>query len=134
MAEVTAKMVGELREETGAGMMDCKKALTEANGSMEEARMILRKKGAAKADKRGAERSASEGIVAEFVSESGSVGVLLELNCETDFVARNEDFRTLAHDLAREIATAGKPFNDVSSLLASKPTTAGAEGARPFRT
>jgi len=128
MAEITAKMVSQLREETGAGMMDCKRALTEANGDMQEAQTILRKKGAAKADKRGAERTASEGVVSEFVSESGGVGVLLELNCETDFVARNEDFRTLAHDLAREVANAQGTYNDINALLAAKATTGGAEG------
>jgi len=128
MAEITAKMVSQLREETGAGMMDCKKALTDANGDMEEARLILRRKGQATAEKRG-ERQASEGVVDAYVFQSGSVGVLLELNCETDFVARNDDFRTLAHDLAQQVADAEKPdsYPTVDALLAARSTTEGAE-------
>ena len=119
MAEITAKMVSQLREETGAGMMDCKKALTEANGDLEEARTILRKKGAAKAGQKSETRTASEGITDAYVSESGSVGVLLELNSETDFVARNEAFHELAHELARLIGMAGAPFASVDDFLAS---------------
>ncbi|MDR3710528.1 MAG: translation elongation factor Ts [Capsulimonadaceae bacterium] len=119
MAEITAKMVSQLREETGAGMMDCKKALTEAGGDIEEARTILRKKGAAKAGQKSETRTASEGITDAFVSESGSVGVLLEVNSETDFVARNEAFHALAHELSRALADAGKPFSSVEEFLAS---------------
>ena len=122
MAEITAKMVGQLRDETGAGMMDCKKALTEAAGDMEEARTILRKKGAAKAGQKSESRVASEGIVDAFVSESGSVGVLLELNSETDFVARNEAFHALAHELSRQAADTGEPYKDVPSLLSGLPS------------
>jgi len=122
MAEITAKMVGQLRDETGAGMMDCKKALTEAAGDMEEARTILRKKGAAKAGQKSESRVASEGIVDAFVSESGSVGVLLELNSETDFVARNEAFHGLAHELSKQAAETSKPYEDVPSLLAGLPS------------
>lgn len=128
MAEITAKMVSQLREETGAGMMDCKKALTQADGDMEEARLILRRKGQATAEKRG-ERQASEGVVDAYISQSGAVGVLLELNCETDFVARNNDFRALAHELARQVADAEKPgsYPSVEALLAAQSTTEGAE-------
>jgi elongation factor Ts len=128
MAEITAKMVSQLREETGAGMMDCKKALTDANGDMDEARLILRKKGQATAEKRG-ERQASEGVVSAHISQSGSVGVLLELNCETDFVARNDDFRVLGHELAQQVANAEKAdsYPSVEALLAAPSTTEGAE-------
>jgi elongation factor Ts len=127
MAEITAKLVSQLREETGAGMMDCKKALTEAGGDLEEARTILRKKGAAKAGQKSETRTASEGIVDAYVSESGGVGVLLELNCETDFVARNEEFHVLAHELSRQVADATGAYTTVDALLAAKATTAGAE-------
>jgi elongation factor Ts len=128
MAEITAKLVSQLREETGAGMMDCKKALTEANGDIEEARTILRKKGASKAGAKSESRTASEGIVDAYVSESGGVGVLLELNCETDFVARNDAFRVLAHELSRQVADAGTEYGSVADLLGATSTTAGAEG------
>ncbi len=103
MAAITAEMVRTLREETGAGMMDCKKALTEADGDIAEAKVVLRKKGQASLAKRQG-RVSGEGIVEEFVSEAGDVGVLLELNCETDFVARGEAFKGLAGQLARVIA------------------------------
>ncbi len=103
--EITAKMVSELRARTGAGMMDCKKALQEANGDFEKAAELLRMKGAARADKR-AGRSAAEGVIESYVHFNSRVAVLVELNCETDFVARNEDFRALARDLALHIASA----------------------------
>lgn len=102
MAEITATMVKELREETGAGMMDVKKALTEANGDREEARKILRKKGLASASKK-AGRVASEGAVAAHTS--GNTGVLVEINSETDFVARTEPFRKFVDEIAKVIAT-----------------------------
>ncbi len=95
MAAITAKDVNELRKKTGAGMMDCKKALTEANGDMEEAMDLLRKKGQKIAAKRG-DREASEGLVLAEASADGSKGYILSLNCETDFVAKNEDFGKLA--------------------------------------
>jgi elongation factor Ts len=100
MAEITAKMVKELREQTGAGMMDVKAALVEANGDMEEARTILRKKGLATASKK-AGRITAEGAVTALVE--GQVGVLVEVNCETDFVARTEGFRGFAADVAKVI-------------------------------
>src|SRR5712691_6746153 len=97
MTQITAAMVKELREQTGAGMMDVKAALTEADGNMEEATKILRKKGLAAASKK-AGRIAAEGTVTSFVSDS--IGVLVEVNCETDFVGRNENFRKFAGDVA----------------------------------
>ncbi len=103
MAEITAQMIKELREKTGAGIVDCKKALQEANGDMEKAVEILRKKGAAKAAKK-AERATAEGAVFSYIHAGGKVGVLVELNCETDFVARNETFKELGHEIAMQIA------------------------------
>jgi elongation factor Ts len=103
--EIPAKLVAELRARTGAGMMDCKKALEETAGDLEKAVDVLRTKGAAKADKR-AERVASEGVIGHYVHHDGKQAALVELNCETDFVARTEDFKTLAHDLAVHIAAA----------------------------
>jgi len=101
--EIPAKLVAELRARTGAGMMDCKKALEETGGDLEHAVDVLRKKGAAKAEKR-AERVAAEGLIGHYVHHDGKVAVLVELNCETDFVARTEDFKTLARELAMHIA------------------------------
>jgi elongation factor Ts len=101
----TAKDVGELRQRTGAGMMDCKKALTEANGDMDKAVEILRKSGAAKADKR-AGRVAKEGLVGSYIHHNGKLGVIVEVNCETDFVARNDEFKNLVKTLAEHIAAA----------------------------
>jgi elongation factor Ts len=107
MASVTIspKDVSELRARTGAGMMDCKRALEEANGDMDKAGEILRKKGIAKAEKR-AGRVASQGLVVSYIHHNQQVGVLLELNSETDFVARNESFGQLARDIALHIASA----------------------------
>lgn len=105
MAEVTVEMVKELRERTGAGMMDCKKALVEAGGDMEKAIDILRKKGLAQAAKK-AGRVAEEGIVEAYIHHNSKVGVLVELKCETDFVARTDQFRALAKELAMHIAWA----------------------------
>jgi elongation factor Ts len=102
---IPAKLVAELRARTGAGMMDCKRALAETGGDIEKAVDLLRKAGAAKADKR-AGRAASEGLIEAYVHFNGKVGVLVELNCETDFVARTEDFKRLARDLALHIASA----------------------------
>lgn len=107
MAEITAAMVKELREITGLGMMECKKALAEANGDMKAAEDLLRIKSGAKASK-AAGRIAAEGVVSAFVSEDGKVGALVEVNCETDFVAKNEDFAGFARKLAR-IVTVENP-------------------------
>ena len=106
--DVSTKLIAELRARTGAGMMDCKKALEEAGGDIEKAAEILRSRGAAKADKR-AGRSASEGLIEAYVHFNGKVAVLVEINCETDFVARTDDFRQLAKDVALHIASA-KPL------------------------
>ncbi|HEU5260592.1 MAG TPA: translation elongation factor Ts [Gemmatimonadales bacterium] len=103
--EIPAKLVAELRARTGAGMMDCKRALEEAGGDLEKAADILRKQNKAKADKRSG-RVAAEGLVEAYVHFNGRVGVLVELNCETDFVARTDAFRALAKDLALHIASA----------------------------
>ena len=102
---ISAKDVAELRKQTGAGMMECKRALQESDGDTEKAIAVLRKTGAAKAEKR-AERSASEGVIGSYIHFNGRVGVLFELNCETDFVARTDDFQTLSKDLALHIASA----------------------------
>ena len=117
MAQITAKMVKDLRERTGAGMMDCKKALVETNGDEKAAADWLREKGIAKAAKKSG-RVAAEGAVAAYVSKDGKVGVLLEVNCETDFAANNENFRALEKDVAEHIATAAP--KDVDALNASK--------------
>jgi elongation factor Ts len=102
-AQISAADVKALRERTGAGMMDCKKALQEAGGEMDKAVEILRVKGQAQAAKRG-ERAAAEGVVQSYIHATGKIGVLVEINCETDFVARNEDFQEFARDVALHIA------------------------------
>ena len=104
MAEITAANVAKLREMTGVGMMECKKALVEAQGSIEAAVDLLRKSGAASAAKK-ATRAANEGVIAQYVAPGGQAGLLLEVNCETDFVARNEAFRAFADELAKKVAT-----------------------------
>lgn len=101
----TAKDVQELRRRTGAGMMECKRALEETNGNMEQAVENLRKKGIAKADKRQGKQT-SEGQITSYIHHNGKVGVLVEVNCETDFVARTDDFKTLAREIALHIASA----------------------------
>jgi elongation factor Ts len=103
MSEITAAAVGRLRELTNAGLMDCKKALTEARGDLEAAVDILRKKGAASAAKKSA-RAANEGVIARHIQPGSRVGVLVEVNCETDFVARNESFRAFCDDAAKALA------------------------------
>ena len=103
MAEITAASVAKLREMTGAGLMDCKKALTEANGDISAAVDILRKKGAATATTKGT-REAREGVVARYVAPDGRLGVLVEVNCQTDFVARNDMFKAFADDVAKRLA------------------------------
>jgi elongation factor Ts len=98
-------MVGELREKTGAGLLDCKKALTEAAGNEEAAITILRKKGAASAAKK-ADRTTKEGLIESYIHVGGKVGVLLEVNCETDFVGRNDEFKAFCKDVCLQIAAA----------------------------
>src|ERR1041384_4067577 len=104
-ATITAQMVNELRGATGAGLLDCKKALTEANGNIDDATTILRKKGAASAAKK-ADRVTKEGLIESYIHVGGKVGVLLEVNCETDFVARNDDFKAFCRDVCLQIAAA----------------------------
>ncbi|MBC6422094.1 MAG: translation elongation factor Ts [Hormoscilla sp. SP5CHS1] len=103
MAEISAKLVKELRERTGAGMMDCKKALKESDGDQEKAIEWLRQKGLASAGKK-AGRVAAEGLVDSYIHTGGRIGVLVEVNCETDFVARREEFQTLVRNVAMQIA------------------------------
>jgi elongation factor Ts len=103
LAEISPKLVMELRQRTGVGMMECKKALAESDGDVEKAIETLRKKGAAKAAAK-AERAASEGVVESYIHPGGRVGVLVEINCETDFVARTDDFQALARNIAMHIA------------------------------
>lgn len=103
MAEISAKLVKELREKTGAGMMDCKAALEEAGGDVDKAVEILRKKGIAKAAKKSS-REASEGIIATYVHHDHKLAAIVEVNCETDFVARNEDFIQFANEIAMQVA------------------------------
>ncbi len=122
MAEITAQMVKELRAATGSGIMDCKKVLAEADGNMDKAIELLRKKGLAKAAKR-AGRSTSEGIIYSYIHTGAKLGVLLEVNCESDFVAKTEDFENFAKDIAMHIAAAnpvGLVPEDVDQSLIEK--------------
>ena len=107
--EILAGLVKDLREKTGAGMMDCKKALTESSGDFEKAVELLRKKGLAAAAKRSG-RAATEGLVNAYIHGEGRIGVLVEVNCETDFVARNEEFKGFVRDVAMHIAAASPQF------------------------
>ena len=109
MSDVSPTLVRELRERTGAGMMDCKKALSEVNGDVEKALVYLREKGLAAAAKR-AGRTAADGVVASYIHAGGKIGVLIEVNCETDFVARTEDFQNLVKELAMQIAAANPRY------------------------
>jgi elongation factor Ts len=109
MANISAAQVKELREKTGAPMMDCKQALTEAKGDMEQAVVVLRKQGVSVAAKK-ATRVTSEGSVAHYIHAGGKIGVLVEVNCESDFVARTEDFKELTHDIAMHIAASDPKF------------------------
>jgi elongation factor Ts len=117
MAEISAALVKELRDLTGLPMMECKKALTETGGDLKKAEELLRIKGSAKASKAAA-RIAAEGVVGTFVSADGKLGALVELNCETDFVAKNEDFLAFANSLAQTVATQNP--KDVAQLAAGK--------------
>src|SRR2546426_943610 len=115
MTQITAQMVGQLRDQTGAGMMDAKKALVEAGGDLEKARDILRAKGQATAAKR-AERAAADGVVA--IAQTPEAWTMIELNSETDFVARNDEFRNLAQEIAQ--IHAHHPGEDVAALMDAK--------------
>ena len=114
---ITASLVKELREKTGAGMMDCKKVLTETDGDMEKAAELLRERGITKAAKK-SDRIAAEGLVYCYLAEDKKLGVVLEVNAETDFVAKNEEFRKFVADTAKQIAVTNPA--DVESLLAEK--------------
>ena len=107
--EISAAMVKKLRDLTGAGMMECKAALTEANGNVEDAIAILRKRGLAQATKK-AGRSTNEGLIGSYIHMGGKIGVLVEVNCESDFVARTEDFQSLAREIAMHIAAASPQY------------------------
>ncbi len=122
MAEVTAALVKDLRERTGAGMMECKKALVEAQGDIGEAEVLLRKWGIASAGKK-ATRATKQGLIGSYIHHGGQLGVLVEVNCESDFVARTDDFTELVHDLAMHIAAADPRFirkEDVTSDVLDK--------------
>ena len=113
---IDAKLVKDLREKTGAGMMDCKKALVESNGDINKAIDNLRKSGIAKAEKKGS-RETREGLIYSYIHAGGRLGVLLELNCETDFVAKTDGFTELAHNLAMHIAATNPVALDRDCLL-----------------
>ncbi len=109
MSEISSQLVKTLRDKTNAGMMDCKRALTEAGGDLEKAETVLRKKGITKAEGKGG-RAAKEGVVAAYIHLQGKVGVLVEVNCETDFVARNEGFREFVKDITLHIAASSPTY------------------------
>lgn len=113
---IDSKIVMELRNRTGAGIVDCKKALEEANGDMEKAIQILKQKGAIKAAKKSVERTATEGLLASYVHHNGKLAAMLELACETDFVARNEEFKQLAADLALQVAAMDPQYVSPESI------------------
>ena len=107
---IDLKLVTSLRNKTGAGIVECKKALEESNGDIEKASEILRKKGEIKAAKKSAERDASEGLIHSYIHSNGKIGAMIELTCETDFVARNEEFKELAHDLAMQVVATNPSY------------------------
>jgi elongation factor Ts len=109
MAEISAALVKQLRERTGAGMMECKKALVEGNGDLDAAEVILRKRGIASASKK-ASRTTRQGVIGSYIHAGAQIGVLVEVNCESDFVARTDDFQQLVHDIAMQIAAADPQF------------------------
>jgi elongation factor Ts len=119
MADISAELVKELRERTGAGFMDCKRALTEADGDLEKAALILRDKGLAAAAKK-ADRDAREGLVSSYIHTGGRVGVLIEVNCETDFVARTDEFQKLVRDLAVQVAGLAPIYVDAEHIPADE--------------
>jgi len=118
MADIPAELVKELRERTGAGFMDCKRALTEADGDLDKATAILREKGLAAAAKKSG-REAREGLVSSYIHTGGRVGVLIEVNCETDFVARTDEFQKLVRDLAVQVAGLSPLYVDADSIPAA---------------
>jgi elongation factor Ts len=142
MADISAEQVKELRERTGAGFMDCKKALTEADGNLDKATTILRERGLAAAAKKSS-REAREGLISSYIHTGGRVGVLIEVNCETDFVARTDEFQKLVRDLAVQVAGLSPKYVDRDSvpsadleakraeLLADESVQSKPEGIRP---
>jgi elongation factor Ts len=122
MAEITAQLVKELRERTGAGMMECKSALVEAKGNLSEAETVLRKRGQASAAKK-ATRATRQGLIGSYIHPGSQLGVLVEVNCESDFVARTDEFQELVHDIAMQVAAADPRFirkEDVSQDVLAK--------------
>jgi elongation factor Ts len=117
MADISAELVKTLREQTGAGFMDCKRALVEADGDLEKATLILREKGLAAAAKKSS-RDAREGLVSSYIHTGGRVGVLIEVNCETDFVARTDEFQKLVRDLAVQVAGLDPKYVDADQVPA----------------
>ena len=117
MADISAELVKELRDRTGAGFMDCKKALTEADGDLDKAVVILRERGLAAAAKKSS-RDAREGLVSSYIHTGGRVGVLIEVNCETDFVARTDEFQKLVKDLAVQVAGLAPLYVDQEAIPA----------------
>jgi len=109
MTEISAQLVKQLRDQTGAGMMECKAALKEANGNLDEANTVLRKRGLAQAAKKSG-RSTSEGLIGSYIHMGGKIGVLVEINCESDFVARTDDFQTLLKEVALQVAAANPQY------------------------
>jgi len=132
MAEISAKLVKELRDRTGAGMMECKKALQEADGNLAEAEIILRKRGLSSASKK-AHRVTRQGVVGSYIHAGSQLGVLVEVNCESDFVARTDDFQELVKDIAMQIAAADPQFirrEDVTKEALEKETNIQRDRAR----
>ena len=122
MAEITASLVKALRERTGAGMMECKSALVEAKGDLAEGEVVLRKRGIASAHKK-ASRATKQGLIGTYIHHGGQLGVMVEVNCESDFVARTEDFKELVHDIAMHIAASDPKFirkEDVTEEVMAK--------------
>jgi len=119
VADITSDMIKELREKTQAGMLDCKKALIECGGDMEKSVEYLRKKGLASANKRMG-REAREGIIASYIHTNSKLGVLLELNCETDFVAKNADFHELAKEISMQVAASSPLYVDIEDVPAEE--------------
>lgn len=132
MAEISAALVKQLRDKTGAGMLDCKKALQEANGDLNEAEVVLRKKGIASAAKRQG-RAARAGAIGTYIHPGNQLGVLIEVNCETDFVARTDGFQELVKDLAMQVAAADPKYlrrDEVPADVLTKEKDIAAERAR----
>lgn len=124
--EVSVETIRALRERTSAGVMDCKRALQEANGDLDKAEQILTKKGIASAARK-ASRATEEGLIESYIHSDGRIGVLVEINCETDFVARTEDFKGLAHDVAMQIAAMAPLYVDAEDIPEGEDGAGGQE-------